>query len=53
MISEEKNTILSNIKSLAIEHVEWFLKTIKPLLITNFEHGYKHGYEEGVINGDE
>lgn len=31
---------------LAEEHVNWFLETIKPLLITHFVHGYKHGMED-------
>jgi len=26
-------------------HVDWFLKTIRPLLVTHYEHGYKHGLE--------
>jgi len=30
---------------LAEQHVEWFLKAIKPLLIDHFVHGYKHGLE--------
>ena len=32
---------------LAEDHVEWFLRLIKPLLISYFVHGYKHGIEEG------
>ena len=32
-------------KKLATEHVDWFLSTIRPLLISHFEHGYKHGVE--------
>ena len=31
---------------LAVDHVDWFLNTIRPLLITNFIHGYKHGLED-------
>lgn len=30
---------------LAEEHVDWFLEIIRPLLISWFEHGYKHGTE--------
>ena len=53
MVTDEKNTILSTVENLAVEHVEWFLKIIKPLLLTHFEHGYKHGYRDGAINRDE
>lgn len=31
------------IRRKAEAHVDWFLTTIRPLLITHFEHGYKHG----------
>lgn len=34
-------------KEIAKAHVDWFLKTIRPLLIEHFEHGFKHGLEEG------
>jgi hypothetical protein len=34
-------------EKLAVEHVDWLLKILRPLLITEFEHGYKHGYEDG------
>jgi len=27
-------------------HVDWLLEIMRPLLITEFVHGYKHGYEE-------
>ena len=32
-------------KKLAENHVDWFLKTIRPLLIEHFIHGYKHGID--------
>jgi hypothetical protein len=31
--------------SMAEEHVDWFLKIVRPMLISYFEHGYKHGEE--------
>jgi hypothetical protein len=31
---------------LAEEHVDWFLEILRPLLISWFEHGYKHGKED-------
>lgn len=34
-------------KSFAEQHVDWLLKIIRPLLITQFEHGYKHGHVQG------
>ena len=34
-------------KKLADEHVEWFLKTIGPLLKDHMAHGYKHGRADG------
>ena len=33
-------------RGLAEDHVDWFLNMIRPLLISYFEHGYKHGKEE-------
>ena len=32
-------------EKLADEHVEWFLKTLRPLLKSHMVHGYKHGLE--------
>lgn len=37
---------LDKAESLAHQHVNWFLVTIKPLLIDHFIHGFKHGKEE-------
>lgn len=31
--------------SLAEQHVDWFLTILRPLLVSWFEHGYKHGRE--------
>lgn len=31
---------------LAEQHVDWLLKLLRPLLIEEFVHGYKHGREE-------
>ena len=33
------------IRGLAEAHIDWFLNAIRPLLIDNFIHGYKHGKE--------
>jgi len=33
-------------ESLAEEHVSWFLNMLRPLLISHFVHGYKHGRED-------
>ena len=30
---------------MAEEHVDWFLQIVRPMLISYFEHGYKHGKE--------
>ena len=30
---------------LAEEHADWFLKIVKPLLVTHFVHGFKHGFD--------
>ena len=35
-----------NKKEIAEKHVDWLLRTIRPLLITEFEHGYEHGLRE-------
>lgn len=32
-------------KVLAEHHVEWFLKTLRPLLIDHMTHGFKHGMD--------
>jgi len=32
-------------KALAEAHVDWFLKTLRPLLIDHMVHGFKHGIE--------
>lgn len=29
------------------EHVDWFLKIIRPIIIEHMLHGYKHGFEDG------
>lgn len=34
-------------RELAEQHVSWLLDIMKPLLITEFEHGYKHGFWDG------
>ena len=36
----------SHCQIMAKAHVDWFLETIRPLLIQNFVHGYKHGQED-------
>lgn len=33
-------------RKLAEEHVDWFLETIRPLLIEFMTHGYKHGTKD-------
>lgn len=33
---------------LAIDHAEWFVNMVKPLLRTYMEHGYKHGWEDAL-----
>lgn len=30
----------------AEEHVDWLLETVRELMVTEFEHGYKHGWED-------
>ena len=32
-------------KELAESHVDWYLKSIRPLLIDHMTHGFKHGME--------
>lgn len=34
-----------HIKKIAEDHVDWIIKILRPLLITEFKHGFKHGYE--------
>lgn len=33
-------------KKMSEEHVDWFLKMIRPLLIEHMIHAYKHGVED-------
>jgi len=33
---------------LAHEHIDWFLTTLRPLLMSHFIHGYKHGVEDTI-----
>ncbi len=41
----EKPTVEEIGRVLAESHVDWFLSAIRPLLIAQFEHGFKHGLE--------
>jgi len=31
---------------LAEEHVDWLLDLIRPILVEEFKHGYRHGWED-------
>lgn len=31
------------VKDMAVAHVDWWLSSVRQLLIDNFVHGYKHG----------
>jgi len=37
---------------MAEEHVKWFLKIIRPILIEHMMHGYKHGYQDAITSTD-
>lgn len=37
-------------QKLAEDHVDWLLSVIRPLMVTEFLHGYKHGFEDAVEN---
>jgi hypothetical protein len=43
--SPDLETPIDESKRLTVEHVDWFLKIVKPLMETEFIHGYKHGFE--------
>ena len=43
MENKEKQEL---IKKIAEAHVDWFLEMIRPLLISEFVHGYKHGLKD-------
>jgi len=34
------------VRKTAEEHVDWLLRTVRELMVTEFEHGYKHGWED-------
>ena len=40
---------------LAQDHVDWLLETLRPLMVEEFLHGYKHGEKdvEDGKNGDQ
>lgn len=38
-------TAKSKAYEVAAEHVDWFLRTLRPLLIDHMVHGFKHGVE--------
>ncbi len=42
---EQAPTSQESAEEIATQHVEWFLKIIKPLLIDHMIHGFKHGQE--------
>lgn len=44
-IQAADKTSMDHAKKTAVEHVDWFLSAIRPLLIDHFVHGYKHGVE--------
>lgn len=37
-------------KEMAEKHVDWFLKTVRPLLIEHMVHGHKHGYNQAIVD---
>jgi hypothetical protein len=37
----------------AEDHVDWQLKILRPLLVSYFNHGYKHGIEDAETPQDE
>jgi len=37
-------------EQMAIEHVDWFLKMIRPILIEHMIHGHKHGYNQAIVD---
>ena len=41
-------------RQLAEEHVDWLLRILRPILVEEFIHGYKHGVEdnEPPLTGD-
>ena len=45
-MTEDKREALWKAEALAIEHVDWLLVMLRPLLLTHFVHGYKHGQED-------
>ena len=36
-------------KQLAENHVDWLIDIIRPLLMTEFIHGFRHGFEQSDI----
>jgi len=40
-------------EKLAIEHVDFLLNIMRPLMLAEFNHGYRHGFEEKTIEHKE
>ena len=45
-MEKQFKTAIEGIQQLAEDHVDWLLELIRPLLIAQFVHGYKHGKKE-------
>ena len=53
-LGEDKNVDINERgKQLANEHVDWFLKTLEPLLKMHMAHGYKHGCQDSAKNAQD
>lgn len=46
MVGSTSTKDYRDVYSLGADHVDWFLEILRPLLISWFEHGYKHGKED-------
>ena len=44
------DVIYESSKKLAEAHVDWYLKSIRPLLIDHMVHGFKHGVQYSQEN---
>ena len=45
-IQNRRKRMNEKVEKLAELHTDWFLKTVRPILIEWFIHGHKHGMQE-------
>lgn len=45
---DERETEMDDVQKLAEDHIGWWMRSVRQLLIDNFCHGYKHGQDDAM-----